>query len=388
MGAGIHFNCVPFDAPSAPDDSSIPVCGQLRENEPRMNRRLWIAFLVAVALVGAAFALHHHFSSDIGDARVSALALIPVDTDSVVFADITQLRTAPFFSALGDWVPQPQQVDAEYAKFLHDTGFDYEHDLDRVAIATIKRGQTTEFFVVGDGRFDRKKINTYVSEFGTHDKKDGREVFTAPLKGSARKISFAFLNQNRIALTDDPDLASLLRNPVRGADANQWRERFDRLGGSPIFAVFRQDANVGSEIAAHTPNGAQAQQLASLLDQLQWITLAGVPEQDRLRVVSEGECPSDATAHDLADVLNGIRVFAQAGLNDPKVRHQLDDQTREAYIDVIHSADITRLDRGETKSVRLVLEVTPEILKATRSSPLVPRPESARNEKSSASPKK
>ena len=113
-------------------------------------------------------------------------------------------------------MPQPQQVDAEYAKFLHDTGFDYERDLDRIAVATIKRGQTTEFFAVGDGRFDRKKINTYVSEFGTHDKKDGREVFTAPLKGSSRKISFAFLHQNRIVLTDDPDLASLLRNPVRG----------------------------------------------------------------------------------------------------------------------------------------------------------------------------
>jgi len=156
---------------------------------------------------------------------------------------------------------------------------------------------------------------------------------------------------------------------MHGADANQWRERFDRLAGSPLFAVFRQDASVGSQIAAQTPNGGQAQQLASLLDQLQWITLAGVPEANRLRLVAEGECPNDATAHDLADVLNGIRVFAQAGLNDPKVRHQLDDQTREAYIELIHGADITRLDRGETKSVRLVLEITEEVLRASRFTP-------------------
>ena len=354
-----------------------------------MKRRPWMVLVVVTALVGvAAFALHHYFGGDIGDARATALALIPAETDSVVFADVTQLRTAPFFSALGNWVPQPQQVDAEYAKFLRDTGFDYEHDLDRVAIATIKRGQTTEFFVVGDGRFDRKKINAYVSEFGTHDKKDGREVFTAPLKGSASKISFAFLHQNRIALTDDPDLASLLRNPVRGADANQWSERFDRLGGSPVFAVFRQDANVGTEIAARTQNAAQAQQLASLLNQLQWITLAGVPEQNRLRLVAEGECPNDATAHDLADVLNGIRIFAQAGLNGPDVRHRLEPQTREAYIDLIHTSDIARLDRGETKSVRLVLEITPEVLKATRFSPAEPEPEPMHHDKSSGSPKK
>src|SRR3984957_6547087 len=287
-----------------------------------MNRRLWTGLVFAIALVAvAALAAHHFFGSVDEDARESALALIPADTDSVLFADVAQLRAAPFFSALGDWVPQPQQVDADYAKFLQDTGFDYQRDLDRFAIAIIKRGQTTEFFAVGDGRFDRKKINTYTSEFGTHDKKDGREIFTAPLKGSTRKISFAFLHQNRIALTDDPDLASLLRNPVRGADANQWSERFDRLGGSPVFAVFRQDANVGTEIAARTQNAAQAQQLASLLNQLQWITLAGVPEQNRLRLVAEGECPNDATAHDLADVLNGIRISAQAGLNGPDVRH-------------------------------------------------------------------
>ncbi len=354
-----------------------------------MNRRLWIGLVFAIALVAAAaIAVHHFFGGIDEDARQSALALIPADTDSVVFADIAQLRTAPFFSELGDWVPQPQQVDADYAKFLQDTGFDYQRDLDRVAIATIKRGQATEFFVVGDGRFDRKKINTYISEFGTHDKKDGREVFTAPLKGSARKISFVFLHQNRIALTDDPDLASLLKNPVHGTDAAQWRERFDRLGGSPLLAVFRQDAGVGSRIAASTANGGQAQQLATLLDQLQWITLAGVPDQNRLRLVVEGECPTDSTAHDLSDVLNGIRVFAQAGLNDPKVRHQLDDQTREAYLELIHGADITRLDRGETKSVRLVLEITPEMLKAARFSQPAPEPQPSRHDEPSVKSKK
>lgn len=354
-----------------------------------MNRRLWIglAFVVALIVI-AAVALHHFFGGGDADERESALASIPADTDSVVFADLAQLRTAPFFAELGAWIPQPQQIDADYAKFLQDSGFDYERDLDHIAIATIKHGDTTEFFAVGNGRFDRKKINTYISQFGTHDKKDGREVFTAPLKGSSRKVSFVFLHQNRIAITDDPDISSLLRNPLRGTDANQWRERFDRLGGSPIFAVVRQDAEVGSQLAARTANGGQAQQLASLLNQLQWVTFAGVPEQNRLRVVVEGECPNDGTAHDLADVLNGIRLFAQAGLNDPKVRRQLDDQTREAYIELVHGADVTRIDRGETKSVRLLLEVTPEMLKSARFSTPAPAPQPSGQEAPPATLKK
>lgn len=353
-----------------------------------MNRRLWIGLVVAIAVIAAAaFALHHFLGSGDEDSRQTALALIPADTDSAVLADVAQLRAAPFFAALGDWAPQPQQVDADYAKFLQDTGFNYQRDLDRIVVATIKRGQTTEFFAVGDGRFDRKKINTYVSEFGTHDKKDGREIFTVPLKGSSRKISFVFLHQNRIALTDDPDLSSLLKNPAHGTDADQWRERFERLGGSPLLAVSRQDAGVGSQLAPRTANGGQAQQLAQLLDQLQWITLAGVPEQTHMRLVFEGECPTDATARDLSDVLNGIRMFAQAGLNDPKVRHQLDDQTREAYIELIHSADIARLDRGETKSVRLVLEITPEMLKAARFSQSAPETEPAHRDEPPAKSK-
>ena len=352
-----------------------------------MNRRLWIVLLVAAAVIGiGAFALHHYFSSDLGDPRETALALIPADTNSVVFADFKQLRTAPFFSTLSNWVPQPQQVDAEYAKFLRDTGFDYERDLDRVAIATIKRGQTTEFFVVGDGRFDRKKINTYISQFGTHDKTDGREVFTAPLKGSARKVSFVFLHQNRIALTDDPDLASMLRNPIRGDGCKSVARTVRSFGRLALVCSLspgceRWFRNRRSHAKRRASTTARFAPRSVAVDHARWC--AG---KNRLRLVAEGECPNDPTAHDLADVLNGIRLFAQAGLNDSKVRHQLDDQTREAYIDLVHSADITRLDRGETKSVRLVLEITSEILKTARSTaaPLEP----AHHEQSPAISKK
>ena len=100
-------------------------------------------------------------------------------------------------------------------------------------------------------------------------------------------------------------------------DSIAWRARRYSL----FFA--RMPASVRSFRRAPR-GGMQSQQLASLLDQLLWITLAGQPGNDRLRVVAEGECPTDATSHELADVLNAIRMFAQAGLNGPQVRQQLD----------------------------------------------------------------
>jgi hypothetical protein len=64
--------------------------------------------------------------------------------------------------------------------------------------------------------------------------------------------------------------------------------------------------------------------------------------------------------------------MAQAGLNSPQVRQQLNPQAREAYVEMLKSADVSRIDRGETKSVRLVFEVSSTLLNAARS--FVPAP--------------
>jgi hypothetical protein len=130
--------------------------------------------------------------------------------------------------------------------------------------------------------------------------------------------------------------------------------------------VIRQDAGAGSALAAQAPGGLRSPQLSTLLDQLQWITLAAKPDNTLLRVVAEGECATDATVRQLADLLNGVVILAQAGLNDAKTRQQLDPATREAYLELLKSADVSKLDRAGTKSVRLVLEVTPKFLAAAR----------------------
>ena len=114
-----------------------------------------------------------------------------------------------------------------------------------------------------------------------------------------------------------------------------------------------------------------------LLDQLQWITLAGKPENDRLRVVAEGECTAEA-ARQLVDLINGLVILAQLGLNDAKTRQQLDPAAREAYLELLKSADISKIDRGDSKSVRVVAEITPEFLETARRAPPDSAPSKAR----------
>jgi len=170
------------------------------------------------------------------------------------------------------------------------------------------------------------------------------------------------LSKNKIALTDAAHIAPFLAAVADSTDMRNWRERFTRVAGSPVFAVIRQDSEPGSALASRAPGGFQSPQLATLLNQLQWITLAGKPREGAMRIVAEGECANEQTSRQLSDMLNGMLALAQAGLNGPQTRRGLDPRIREAYLEMIKGAEVSRLDRGETKSVRAVFDVTSNFL--------------------------
>jgi hypothetical protein len=332
-----------------------------------MKKQWSIGAAAVLLLVGVvAFCGYRRAGEASNASRSELLQLIPSDSSAVLFADLGELRRAPFFAALFAWAPRPQ-ADPDYSEFLNVTGFDYERDLTRVAITMNKRGDESTLFAVADGQFDRHKIAAYASKSGAVENRSGREIFFVPAAGRARKISFTFLGKDRIALADDAYLNTFLDAAQRKADTVEWRARFERLAGSPLFAVIRQDAATGTALAAQAPGGLHSPQLSALLDQLLWITLAGKPENDRLRIVTEGECMAEETARQLADLLNGIVVLAQTGLNEPKTRQQLDPATREAYLELLKSAEVSKIDRADTKSVRLVFDLTPKFLEAAHS---------------------
>jgi len=338
-----------------------------------MTKRTQIGLAAAlVSLSAVAFFGVRKRSVRTGSPREEVLTLMPTDASAVLFADFGELRRAPFIAQLYAWAPKPQ-ADADYSQFVKETGFDYERDLDRVAIAVEKRGQDSAVFALLDGKFDRQKISAFAKKDGTAAKTRGREIFSVPVGGTANKISFVFLRNDRIALTNDSNLAVFLDAGKRPEDVADWRARFERLAGSPVFAVIRQDATLGAALAAQAPGGLRSPQLSTLLAQLQWLTLAGKPENDRLRVVAEGECTAEATARQLADVLNGVVILAEGGLNDARTRQQLDPALREAYLELLKSADVSKIDRGDSKSVRLIFEITPAFLEAAhKATPVVP----------------
>jgi hypothetical protein len=351
--------------------------------------KYWIA-AAAAALV--AILLYAHFRAGNRSSRDELLRIIPADSTAVIYADLQDLRAAGFLSAIFSWAPHPQ-IDADYADFVRSTGFDYERDLNRIVIAIQPNNSApqnsvvqknkgannaapqdtaeTALFAIADGNFNRAKISAYAAKSGTTEKRAGYEIFSIPLNNSSRHLQFTFLRNDRIALTNEPDLvafiASAEKNPPNTVDKAEWRTRFDRLAGSPLFAVIRQAPATAELLSRQAPGGWRSPQLSALFSQLQWITLAAKPDATGLRIVSEGECTSEKTTRQLSDLLNGIVVLAEGGLNEAKTRKQMDPQTREAYLELLNSVNVERIDRGTTKSVRVVLNASPKLLALARS---------------------
>jgi len=311
-----------------------------------MTKKAAITFVAIVAGVTAIAAYLHWKTRDSDASRAELLSLMPVNGNTAVFLDFSQLRASPFLAKSLPLAPQ-EAPDSEYAQFIQATGFNYERDLDRVA----------------EGRFDQKKIEAYGARFGALKTADGRTLYAVPVNNSARKAYFAFLRGDRIEWAND---SSYFFQQSTTNPSNEWREHFARVAGTPAFVILRQDAGAASALA-EAPGGRRSPQLATLISQLQWISIGGKPEGNVLRVVIDGEALNESTVHQLKELLNGLVVIAQMGLNDAKTRKQLDPDLREGYMELLNSTDIQQLDRTTSKSVRIVFDVTRKLLEgATR----------------------
>jgi hypothetical protein len=325
--------------------------------------KILAAISIVVALSLAAFLAYRHWHSrDLMSERERLLALMPEDASAVLYVDAAQLRSSPFLIELLQLAPKVVP-DNDYAQFLKETGFHYETDLDQMALAINRQSKNSSVFAAVQGKFDRKKIEAFASQYGSLKTADGKTLFAVPLNGSNRKAYFTFLSDDRVAWAND---SSYFFQKPHGNWSHDWRDRFLRVAGTPLFAVLRQDSGTAEMLAAQAPGGFQSPQLATLLAQLRWISISAKPEGDSLRVVADGECPTENTERQLKEMLSGLVVLAQVGLNDPKTRKRLDPAVLEGYLELLQSADVQQLDRGSSRSVRLMLAISPKLLEAAK----------------------
>ncbi len=357
--------CLPFPSvePSFNDKISDSSSSFPAEVSSLVSRKQAIVAALAVfALLCTWFYIRPH-RSDPEQGREELLARLPGDSTSVVYLDLNDLRGSAFLSRILAWAPHPP-ADEEYTKFVQVTGFNYERDLDRVGISFSGTPQHPKSMAIAEGRFDQKKIEAYSGHDGALKTAAGKTIYAVNLSNPPRTIYFSFLRGDQVAVCND---ASCFFQPSgKNLSADEWSEHFQRLAGTPLFVVMRQDSALLSELSQRTPGGWRSPQLATLLGQLQWVCLGVKPDGDQLRVVAEGESSNETIIRQLNDLLGGLLILAQAGLDDPKASKQLDPKLREAYSTLLKTAEVQKQDRGTTQSVRLILEVTPQLLESAR----------------------
>jgi len=339
-----------------------------------IRNKLVVGLLIlAIACVSGWLYFHSH-GRDSQSAREELLRNLPADSTSVVYLDLQELRSSVFLSQILAWAPRPQ-MEEEYGKFVQATGFDYERDLGRVGIAFSGSAESPKTMAVAEGKFDRKKIESYSAHFGTLKTANGKTIYAVSLSNPPRTAYFTFLRDDQVAICNDA--SCFFQASGRSLNSEEWREHFLRMAGTPLFAVMRQDSQLLTGLSERTPGGYRSPQLATLLGQLQWVSVGAKPEGDQLRVVADGETSNETVVRQLNDMFGGLLILAQAGLDDPKSRKQLDPKWREAYAGLLKSAEVQKLDRGTSKSVRLIFEITPQLLESAKSVSAADPPEKA-----------
>lgn len=162
---------------------------RLRRSLPIITAVLLVAVAVALVVV-----LRKH-------APPEAARLLP-GADGFVYVNLQRMRRA---NLLGELPAVPH--DPEYQQFIHDTGFQFERDLDEAAFAIhysapVLQPRFSEVFV---GKIHAERLRAYLHKLSNSSENyRSVEVYSIPLEG--RTVRAAILGPDTVAASnvDDP----------------------------------------------------------------------------------------------------------------------------------------------------------------------------------------
>jgi hypothetical protein len=284
------------------------------------------------------------------------LSELPAGAPTLVYLDLAAIRASSFYQHKPDNEGIPFS-NPDYANFVLSTGFNFEKDLDRVAVASWPPSgkEQRKNVAIAEGRFDRAKIREYAMREGKLDHQQGREVFLFPAGDRMESDSLTFLDDHHIAIVQGPSIAAAFAPHSDDPAADPARERATRVDGAAAFAITRVPP-IPDNFA---PGGAQSAQLASLAKSVQWVTLAARPEGNNLRISLEGECDNSTDAIQIKSTLELLRMFGLAGIDNPKTRQSMDPAAFTLLQNLLSGAEVTQA----AERVRILVEVTPDIFK-------------------------
>jgi len=204
----------------------------------RIRRRLPI--LLAVLLIAAAVALIVTLRKH---APPEAARLLP-GADGFFYINVKWIRT---FNATGQLPPVSHEPD--YQKFIEETGFQFERDLDQAAFAihypqswgggTAGSSSEPRFSEVFVGKIDSSRLTAYLKKLSSSiEDYRGFDIYSIPLEG--RTVRVVILSYDSVAVSNHP-------NPevIRGI-LDRSRKLASPFGGPWLLRRFYREVPLAS----------------------------------------------------------------------------------------------------------------------------------------------
>ncbi len=321
---------------------------------PRLSRRTLYSLLAASALLLALavlVVLRFHAPPEVA-------RLLP-ESDAIVYANLKPVRAATHFDE------HPVDAAPDYARFLDATGFRWERDMDRIAVALHRmpdpKGPNgpVAYTAVAEGRFDAPRLTKWLLANSTaQESYAGHTVFTIPAQ-EGRVLRVVPLGFDLLAASNMPtpeQIHSVLDRHSAGASP---------FSGSSVLEAHYRDVpyfslawGIGHIGLPFSENGrvqvfGVSLPLAEDTDFIASVTYRG---SIHLRVddLTPNEDDAAKTTTNLVTIVNLIRAFLPQG-------GTVNDQALHRAVD---SVVVTQ----HASRVELTASIPPELLRATSAS--------------------
>ena len=277
----------------------------------RIRRHLPIplAVLLIVAAVALIVTLRKH-------APPEAARLLP-GADGFFYINLKWIRT---FNASGQLPPVSR--DPEYQRFVEETGFQFERDLDQAAFAihypqswgggTAGSASEPRFSEVFVGKIDTGRLTAYLKKISSSiDDYRGFDIYSIPLEG--RTVRVVILSYDSIAVSNHPD-----PGVIRGM-LDRSRKLASPFGGPRLLRRFYGKVPLAS---------------------LSFAILRVRPETSSLGGLGSWSLlfPHPAVAVISARYLRALHLRAEAFTDSEADAHAITEQTA-AFLSLFHTAE-------------------------------------------------
>lgn len=268
-----------------------------------------IAVLLIVAAVALIVTLRKH-------APPEAARLLP-GADGFLYIDLSWIRRFNAASQL-----PPVSRDPEYQKFVEETGFQFERDLEQAAFAihypqnwgngTGESATEPRFSEVFIGKFDSDRITAYLKKLSSSiDDYRGFQIYNVPLEG--RTVRIVILSYDSVAVSNHP-------NPdvIRGV-VDRSRKLASPFGGPWLLRRFYGKVPLASLSFAILRVRPEANSLAGLGS---WGLLF----------------PNPAVAVISARYIRALHLRVEAFTDSPDDAHAITEKSA-AFLSIFHAAE-------------------------------------------------